>query len=323
MPYPEKDTKGVPPVTRPTISVYTCALNEAKHIERWYESAKTADHLLILDTGSDDATVEVAKACGIDTHRSVMRPFRFDDARNAAMSLIPPSIDIVIQLDADEVFATPDWRDNFDDVSPNHHRWSYWLRPARNSTWVQSKRENAHRRHGFRWAHPVHELIVGPPSDAHLDGLVIEHHPDTKKDRRYLLPMLQAAVAEEPDNARMRFYLGREYKFRHMQPDARATLRAFLAMPSEPPMRSEAYLLLAKMNQDPAGWLWRAIAECPERREPFVYLAEMYRKQGNGASAHALITMAEHRTAHIYLAHSQAWGDKFQKLKAQIERMPR
>ena len=138
-------------MTRPTICVYTPALNETRHVERWWNSAKTADHLLILDTDSTDGTFDLAKGFGIDTHRSVMRPFRFDDARNTAMSLIPEDIDIVIQLDMDEVFATDDWIENFNHVDDEHNRWSYWLRPeVGEAGWSSVKRENAHRRHGFR-----------------------------------------------------------------------------------------------------------------------------------------------------------------------------
>ncbi len=46
------------------IAVYTIALNEEKHVKRWYESAKDADYLLIADTGSTDKTVEIAESLG-------------------------------------------------------------------------------------------------------------------------------------------------------------------------------------------------------------------------------------------------------------------
>ena len=48
------------------VAVYTIALNEEKHVQRWYESAKDADYLLIADTGSTDRTVEIAKSLGIN-----------------------------------------------------------------------------------------------------------------------------------------------------------------------------------------------------------------------------------------------------------------
>ena len=47
------------------VAVYTIALNEEKHVQRWYDSAKDADYLLIADTGSTDKTVELAKSLGM------------------------------------------------------------------------------------------------------------------------------------------------------------------------------------------------------------------------------------------------------------------
>ena len=47
------------------IAVYTIALNEEKFVERWYESAKDADYLMIADTGSTDKTKRIAKKLGI------------------------------------------------------------------------------------------------------------------------------------------------------------------------------------------------------------------------------------------------------------------
>ena len=70
------------------VAVYTIALNEAKHIKRWYESSKDADYHLIADTGSTDDTVAIAKELGIATYQISVKPWRFDDARNAALCLL-------------------------------------------------------------------------------------------------------------------------------------------------------------------------------------------------------------------------------------------
>jgi len=43
------------------ICVYTIAKNEEHHVERLCNSAKDADLILILDTGSTDNTVKVAR----------------------------------------------------------------------------------------------------------------------------------------------------------------------------------------------------------------------------------------------------------------------
>ena len=71
------------------VAVYTIALNEAANAERWAASAVDADYRIVADTGSTDDTVERLTRAGVIVHRIAIRPWRFDDARNAAMALIP------------------------------------------------------------------------------------------------------------------------------------------------------------------------------------------------------------------------------------------
>jgi glycosyltransferase involved in cell wall biosynthesis len=56
------------------IAVYTITKNEEKFIQKWYESAKDADYLVILDTGSSDDTVKIAESLGISVHTKVFSP---------------------------------------------------------------------------------------------------------------------------------------------------------------------------------------------------------------------------------------------------------
>ena len=91
------------------IAVYTIALDEAAHVDRWADSAVDADHRIVGDTGSSDDTVERLLNKGVTVHRIGIRPWRFDDARNAVMSLIPGDVDVCVTMDMD-VFLAPGWR---------------------------------------------------------------------------------------------------------------------------------------------------------------------------------------------------------------------
>src|SRR5258708_35588682 len=93
------------------IAVYTIALNEAAHAERWANSAADADYRIVADTGSTDDTVERLTNAGVTVHRIAVRPWRFDVARNAAMALIPDDVDVCLTLDMDR-FLEPGWRSN-------------------------------------------------------------------------------------------------------------------------------------------------------------------------------------------------------------------
>jgi glycosyltransferase involved in cell wall biosynthesis len=91
------------------VAVYTIALNEAAHAERWAESAVDADYRIVADTGSTDDTVELLTSAGVMVHRIAVRPWRFDVARNTAMALIPFDVDVCCTMDMDR-FLEPGWR---------------------------------------------------------------------------------------------------------------------------------------------------------------------------------------------------------------------
>lgn len=305
-------------MSRPTIGVVTPVLNEAKNVERWADSARCADYLLMLDTGSDDATVALAESCGIEVHEATIAPFRFDDARNMAQALVPPHIDIVIQLDADEVFSEPNWRRHLD-ANPDHDRWSYWLDNRGQGDWGRVKRQNCVRRSGFRWEHPVHEIIVGSPVAFHLDELVIEHHPDMQKDRSYILPMLERYVAADPGDLRLLFYLGREYTYRNEWTKARVALWKYVKEASFVAQKQEALMMIADIDIDPERFLWQAVGVLPARREPWVKLARFYEGEGDLETAKAMILVAETKTDQsLYTTQQSAWGSDFNELSQRI-----
>jgi glycosyltransferase involved in cell wall biosynthesis len=194
------------------LAVYTIALNEEKFVERWYNATKDADYHLIADTGSTDKTVEIAERLGINVYKISVKPFRFDDARNAALALVPDDVDICLSLDMDEVpekGAIKTIKETWDKETTRG--WLWW---ETGNKWKNNNR--LHARHGYRWIKPCHEVTVKhtPGDEVYIDyDLVVYHKPDNEKSRTYYLPMLEAAVHEDPRDARMWHYLVREYFF--------------------------------------------------------------------------------------------------------------
>ena len=94
-----------------------------------------------------------------------------------------------------------------------------------------------HARRGYRWVHPVHEVLewVGegePGPFVRVEGVQLDHHPDPNKSRAQYLELLELSVREAPQNDRNLHYLGREYLFRRRWEDCIRTLKAHLALPS-------------------------------------------------------------------------------------------
>lgn len=294
------------------IAVYSVAKNEAHHVERWTESAKDADMLFVADTGSTDGTDEALAAAGVEYAYINVQPWRFDDARNAALAMLPVDIDVCISLDMDEVLL-PGWREALEVAGPAD-RYSHTLVAGE----VAFAAERCHSRHNWRWQYPIHEIIqwTGPGAPKVADGgFVIKHEPDNTKSREQYLGMLARAAQEHPNDARLCHYYGRELFFRGQWAEARVELMRHVTMPESTwaDERSQSYRYLGKMDYQPERWFLKAAAEAPHRREPWMDLAKFYKRQGRGAEAagaasRALAIPAENR-ARAYMSENDSWDD--------------
>lgn len=311
------------------VAIYTIALNEEQFVERWYESAKDADYLFIADTGSTDKTVELAKSLGINVTTITVKPWRFDDARNAAMALLPADIDYCISLDMDEII-TPNWREHLEKAweagitRPKYkHIWS-WNDDG--TPGLEFSYDHIHTRQNYRWRHPVHECLYVYGRDeveGWIDGIETHHHPDPTKSRSQYLPLLALSVKEDPLSDRNVFYYGRELYFYAHYKQAMEEFKRHLSLPTATwkPERAASMRYLGKiceilMNEGEiehdkaAYWFKRAVEEAPGRREPYVDLAKHYY---NLAKWEECLENAEKALAITekpleYLCEAEAWG---------------
>ena len=297
------------------IAVYTIALNEQQHIQQWADSTADADYRLILDTGSTDQTTTLAHQLGIHTITRVITPWRFDTARNMALSMIPKDIDICIALDMDEQLQ-PGWRQALEQIPAGTTRPRYkyiWSWNPDGTEGLVYGGDKIHTRHGYHWKHPVHEVIK-PEIEEHqhwVDGLEIHHHPDASKSRSQYLPLLKMAVTEDPRDDRNQFYLARELYFSGDYGLAQYHFARHLELSLWNPERAASHRYLAKMRPDAAEFhLYRAIAEDPNRRESWVALAQMYYQQNNWVRCRMAAEQALAITEKPldYLCEADAWG---------------
>lgn len=295
------------------IAVYTIVKDEEKFIERWAQSCRDADYRLVVDTGSTDETVDIALNNNCRVEKILIKPWRFDDARNAALSLIPDDVDYCIALDADEVLVDG-WRTHFESLDPSITRPRYkyvWSWNVDGSEGLVYSGDKIHARHGFRWKHPVHEVIkpVGLEKQGWFD-LEIHHYPDSEKSRSQYLPLLELSVKEDPNDDRNRFYLGREYMFNGQAEKAKNELLKYLELSEWKPERATAMRYLSRVTNERYTWLLRACAEAPDRREPWVELAGFYYLNKRWIECLSAVESALVITSKPleYLCESESWG---------------
>lgn len=301
------------------IAVVSIMKNESQFIKRWADSAKEADYLILLDTGSEDDSVQVAKDNDVIVHEHIINPWRFDVARNYLLDLIPDDADYVINLDVDEVLVAG-WREKIDGVP------SYITRPRYKYVWSWKNEEETEeglvyggdkiaKRHGFRWKHPVHEVMIPsePQTEAFIEGLEIHHHPDRTKSRGQYLPLLIQSVEEDPTDDRNMYYCARELFFVGQFEQASKYFRNHLELPTAvwAPERAFSMRFLAKIHENEREmWLLRACAEYPVGREPWVDLAQHYYNVANWPGCFDAASRALSITTKplLYLNEEQAWG---------------
>lgn len=301
------------------VAVYTIALNEEQFVQSWYDSAKDADVLLIADTGSTDGTVEAAKKLGIMVLPISISPWRFDDARNAAMAALPNDIDYCIALDMDEQLQ-PGWRQALENTPAGTTRPRYkytWNWNADGSPGLQYGGDKIHARHGYRWKHPVHEVMVTDriTEIQNWIDLEIHHHADLTKPRSQYLPLLEQSVKEDPYDDRNAFYFARELYFYGRNDEALEEFKRHLNLPKAvwKPERAASMRYIAKLSStftDRHEWLQKAHQESPDRREALVDLAQLYYEHSVWKScleaSEAALAITEKPLE--YLCEEFAWG---------------
>lgn len=307
---------GLAPARRRKVAVYCITKNEEQFITRWADSAAQADYRVVVDTGSTDNTVEAARAAGCIVHGITVSPWRFDDARNASLALLPSDADWCIALDADEVLVQG-WRSHMDHIPEGVTRPRYryvWSWTEDGSPGVTYLGDKVHTRHNYRWVHPVHEVLTtSVPELQHNIGLEIHHHPDPTKSRGQYFPLLELAVKERPNDDRNAHYLAREYFFTGQYEKASAEFQRHLALPTAlwAAERARSMLYLSRIpGEDRMKWVFSALAADAGRRENWVELAKYWHEQQNWKQC---LAAAEHainlNTPSLdYMTDPEAWG---------------
>lgn len=276
------------------VCVYAICKNEEKFAQRWYNSMKEADAIYVLDTGSNDKTVEFLKKNGVNVTTKIIKPWRFDVARNESLKLIPNDFDICVCTDLDEVFNSG-WRYELEkkwNKGTTKLQYIYnWKLDENNNPKISFYYEKIHARKGYKWIHPVHEVLQYNEKEQieKTNKIVLNHYPDNTKSRSSYLPLLELSVKEDPYNDRNMHYLGREYMYYKKWNECIDTLINHLNLPNATwkDERSASMRFISRSYQqlnryeEAKMWLDKAIKETPYLRDPYVERALLEYKLSN------------------------------------------
>ncbi|MBQ3079073.1 MAG: glycosyltransferase [Clostridia bacterium] len=316
------------------VIVYAICKNEEKHAARFMHSMKEADGVYVLDTGSQDNSAKTLSSLGANVKRSSVSPWRFDAARNTALSLVPEDADICVCADLDEVFSKG-WRRKLESAwgeKTQRARFRYvWSVLPDGSEGTVLYLDKIHVRHGYEWRYPVHEALIrtdgraeNPDETAYVPDMTLFHYPDPGKSRSDYLPLLELAVSENPLDARCIHYLGREYMYAGKWKKCISALRAHVSLPSSMwrEEKSASYRYMARahiaLGQTAAAEnaLFSAIAQAPHLREPYFEMAKLLLHLGDAPGAYSMILRAIRirQRPDCYVSEEEAWGDEAESI---------
>lgn len=270
------------------ICVYAISKNESKFVDRWCDSVSEADAIYVLDTGSEDDTVKKLKKKNVNVTTKIIKPWRFDIARNESLKLIPEEYDICVCLDLDEVIKKG-WRKELENIwekDTTRLRYDYnWKLDENDKPEINFYIEKIHSRKDYIWKHPVHEVLeyIGKEKENFIttDKISVNHYPDKEKSRGSYLELLELSVKEEPKDDRNMHYLGREYMYYGQYEKSIETLKKHLKLKTatwkDERCASMRFIARSYSNlnnyKEAKKWLEKAINEANYLRDPYMEMA--------------------------------------------------
>ena len=185
------------------LSTVIMCYNEEAKIERCIQSVKCiSDEIVVLDSYSDDKTVEIAKKLGATIYYSTFLGY----IKQRELSISYASHDLVLALDADE-FLSRELQSEIESIKQKVNADAYYLNrmSAINKVWIK---------HGSWFPHRIIRLFKkdaiqcsgNPPHDriitksgkltAKLDGLLLHHCNDSIHDRMVTVNKHSTIAAE-------------------------------------------------------------------------------------------------------------------------------
>lgn len=217
-----------------TISLCMIVRDEADVLDRCLSSvADLVDEIIIVDTGSTDATKEIAAAYT----KKIYDFLWIDDfaaARNAAFA--KASCDWCMWLDADDILTEPN-RQAFAQLKAGLSpavdvvmmRYNTGFDENGNVTFSYYRERIVKNRAGMEWKGAVHEVIETHGNHIYSECAVTHrklHPSDPERNLRIFEGLLKKGVLLDP---RQQFYYGRELYYHRRYQDALCAFDGFLA----------------------------------------------------------------------------------------------
>ena len=232
-----------------TIGAVLIVKNEEAMLERCLQSLKGFDEIVVLDTGSADKTCEIARKYTKDVYEGeYVWNDSFCEARNYALGLAKS--DVILSIDADEcleVYGLEKIKAVLE-ARPTFKAFDVSL--------VDEKSGSAHyfprlfrRLPEIKWCGAIHNTLSHLGETKTNITITYGSSPAHKNDPSRAFRILKKYVADNPRCVREKFYLAREYGYRHQWKECAQWYETYLLVGEFPMEVGEAWYRLAVAYQ--------------------------------------------------------------------------
>lgn len=303
---------------KPLFDVVLIAKNEENTLPRLLNSLRTfkerGGKVFLVDTGSTDNTVKVAKEWGVQVEevgtrfshtiseeqakkineqfvvkgeQAVVSPndtlFNYSAARNYAASLSEQ--DMIAMPDCDEEYTTLDIDAINKEIEKGAEQFEYnfvFAHDEQGKPVIEFLHSKFYNRTKLKWVRIIHEVLEGNANRVTLPESVIklEHWQNTKTNRGHYLKGLALDCFEDQKSDRNSHYFGRELLWTGRPKSAIKELKRHIKMNKWPTERAQSMIFIGDAYtqlgklDEAKSWYHKAFELEPNRREPLIKLAE-------------------------------------------------
>jgi glycosyltransferase involved in cell wall biosynthesis len=264
--------------------------NEQELLSRCLDSIQGVDELIIVDTGSSDNTVEIAKKYTDKVYTDFKWCDHYGKARQHAKDKCTG--DWIMNIDADEVLANDfsEVRKAVEGAEKIGAQFVNCSTTARTGTDTNRFPRIYKNIPEIQWrgaAHNYMTLTKGERKTYESNIVhIYERSPAHDLDPDRTLRILTNAIKEDPSLSRERYYLAREYYYRKKWKDCIKHLDIYLKNSVYRAEKADGYLMKARCHwnshegNEAREACLQAIGINPNFREALEFMSEMYYEPG-------------------------------------------
>ena len=264
------------------ISACLIVKNEKDHIRDVLSSLAGVDEIVVVDTGSQDNTVDLARTFTDKVFIDYEWNDDFAEARNHALSKCTG--DWVLSIDGDEVLepgGIEKIRKIIENATPD--QWHFSVEMTAKNTGQKHNLPRIFRNDGsVRWQGAAHETLS--PVQANRTNVVITYGSSTAHalDPDRMLRILAKVVNSPEATPRDLYYYAREFWYRRDYINAQRLWEEYVSIATWPPEKADALLYIARcqfflqQGDKARETCLEAIVINPDFKEALLFMAELH-----------------------------------------------